>query len=83
LLTCLLSIDGVDGVDGVVVVFVFVFVGQGLTMVDDFDNNDDADTEGCEGGHRIRIGIMTFAQHLNYYWVRPSAPEPIGGCDCT
>lgn len=58
-----------------------VFAAQGITMVDDFesrDNDCDADTEGCEGGHTIRIGIMTFGQQLNYYWVRPTAPDPIG-----
>lgn len=47
-------------------------------MVDTFDNDENVDKEGCEGGHRIRIGIMTFGQHLNYFWVRPNAPEPIG-----
>ena len=54
-------------------------------MVDNFGNRNDeaAATEGCEGGHRIRVGITTFAQHLNYFWVRhTSAPEPIGGSAC-
>ena len=56
-------------------------------MVDDFETRDnhgngDADAEGCEGGHIIRIGIITFGQQLNFYWVRPKSSDPIGMEHC-